>query len=258
MKKQKKFTLIELIVIIAIVGFLLKLTLPAFSKLALGSGTARAANTFAGKMKYARMLALQKRSKVAVVMLTHKVMGKGENSMIAGRTGSTKSEKWHCGSNEISKAYRVGIVHPNGPAYIASLTKGADGIAPTTDYIIYSWAGKWEFTPGTIGFDQGDLSGTKDVDIINDTRETFETDGEKYTTKFLQAAAFIFDKNGVLEEETAGTGHSITFSEGMYDLVSKTVEDGFDQPETTFVKMNSSNWCKVEFDKYSAKETITP
>jgi len=65
---RSAYTLVEILVVIGIMGILLFLGLPAFEKLAKGSGVEMAARNLTGKLGIARSYAITNRETVALVM----------------------------------------------------------------------------------------------------------------------------------------------------------------------------------------------
>ena len=62
------FTLVELLVVVAIMGVIIAVGLPAFEKLTIGSGVDAAARQLSAQLRLARQYAISNRCKVAIVM----------------------------------------------------------------------------------------------------------------------------------------------------------------------------------------------
>lgn len=94
--KQAKFTIIELLLVVAIAGIMLAVALPSFSRLTKGSGPGLAARELMGKINAARAYASANRVNVAIVFPN------AENSEL-GKTGFRNRIK----ENYAYQSYRV-------------------------------------------------------------------------------------------------------------------------------------------------------
>ena len=65
---RKSFTLIELIVVIVIMGMILGMMLPAFSKMLIGSGVDASLRSLSSKLSQARQVALTEHQHIAIVI----------------------------------------------------------------------------------------------------------------------------------------------------------------------------------------------
>ena len=73
--RNKRFTLIELIVVIVLMGMLLTLALPAFSRMAVGSTVEAGLRTFSAKLTQARQVAITEHQYVALIMPDEEDLG---------------------------------------------------------------------------------------------------------------------------------------------------------------------------------------
>ena len=65
-KIKQKFTLVELLVVIGVMGLLMSMAMPQFTKLIVGNSVNRATTEFSSALSYARTYAISKRREVTV------------------------------------------------------------------------------------------------------------------------------------------------------------------------------------------------
>lgn len=80
--RRKPFTVIELMVAIAIMGIIMSMTLPSISRMMSGGGVASGASSVAGQVRFARAFALSKRQYVALVIPDSQSLGEGNDNIL--------------------------------------------------------------------------------------------------------------------------------------------------------------------------------
>lgn len=78
--KRTSYTIIELLLVIAIAGILLSIAIPSFSRLLKGSGPTRAARELIGKINAARAYAVSNKTDVAIIFPIKNEMKQGSTT----------------------------------------------------------------------------------------------------------------------------------------------------------------------------------
>ena len=260
---KSSFTLIELIVVAGIALMLLKFSLPMLSKVAKGSGVKRSALTFASNMKLARLQAISKRQKVAVVMLTGMNASKYEGSAIVpAASGSdffyrTDDENFLEKKNMtlnfvnqgiINSAYRIGIVDENQDSDAQGKYTLKSAVTLTdAEGLVDTWITDWIYSMDGTGFATPTGNSVKNVGVIRCLYPTSnKQDAGKWKNSkfhaFGHAKAFVFDKNGTLQGGEAKLG----FYEGFYDKIN----GGF---QVTQMAGDTANVDTIRINQYTGK-----
>ncbi len=78
--RGRKFTIVELLIVVAIMGMILGIALPAFAKLMAGGGVSSGASSVASQLRYCRSYALSKRQYVAFIAPDDRSLNKTNNN----------------------------------------------------------------------------------------------------------------------------------------------------------------------------------
>jgi len=156
MLKIKRFTLIEMLVVLSIIGIMLSISLPAFSRLMAGQGVSGGARELGGMLSMTRAYAIGNNCYAAVI--------------IPGGTGSTAFS----GSSSTKLnfcAYRPCVVTP----------KYSGGVIQPNQWNFASWVDetKWSVLPSGVV-----VTNTSDgIDNVVTNGDTITVSGETSTSK---------------------------------------------------------------------------
>lgn len=260
--------------VLGIVLLIVQFSLPALSRLAMGTGVTRSATMIAGKLKLARMHAMAKRRKVALVMLTENVAQTDGYPMQIG--GGDFYGARHCGQDEICRAYRIGYVSDKTIDDVSTLVGNSN---KAFSNLIYDWISEWEFTLKGTAFSEANIKGageetggTEDASECrihsvmyktpykNGKIENYSNQDNKGQDGWVTCRAFVFGSNGVLEKQGTDTEYSIILREGFYKLVLTDTDDIPDFANSQFQPVGASpnyNIAKITINKYTGQITIT-
>ncbi|HBC85407.1 MAG TPA: hypothetical protein DCZ94_00480 [Lentisphaeria bacterium] len=234
----RRFTLVEILIVVAIMGILMFIGLPAFEKLVKGTGAELASRNVASKIGMARSYAITTRQYVAVLMPTDEALGSGTNKLP---------------NDYIYKGLKLCVVSAN-------YTSGT----PNT-FTFKRWvpSEKWDFLPtgtsiiglkSTLGYVNGDE--TTYPDIVDDV-DLYEIDRTKYSDETATHA------HGV--HSPVATGKCVTHiraivfkptgklvgSSPRYVTVGESTYNG-----STLVHTGSANRIDIKIDQYTGKTTL--
>ncbi len=242
------------------------------SKVAKGSGTKRSALTFASNMKLARLQAISKRQKVAVVFLDLPAQESkadddiGTISNWGGMWKTSDKDKLEdknasfnvCNQGVINSAYRIGIVseNPDESKFVAGLPDITNYGTATDKYVVDTWLTDWMFTMDGTGFTG--KSNNKTVKVVNVLYPKLEngvnypklpngingTKDKKVT--FIDSSAFVFNKNGTLE----GGNAILKFDEGFYNK-----DNGSGAFQSISTAKSETNYFWIKINQYTGKVT---
>lgn len=147
-QERKHFTLVELLVVMAIMALLFYISMPAFEKLVKGYGVDGAAQNCAAALKLARDKAITDKMYVALLLPHRDAPG----------TGSLPSDYIH-------RSYRMCYVDEN----YSTAESGARGAQRTFTFVSWVPGSNWEFVPtGTaiLEWDMEYKGGSGDTDDV--------------------------------------------------------------------------------------------
>lgn len=216
---RKNFTLVEILVVLGLMAILLFIALPAFEKLAKGSGVSLAARNLTSKLGMARGYAITNREYVAVLMPT---------------TGLP--------NDYLFRGYKLCTV---------SATPASAG--PPVVYTFRRWlpSEKWEFTPNGTAINhinsQRHEPGT-DSNVITGTWATFS--GEEVSAVNLTEIGSTYNSvNNIRAIVFKPTG-KMAVTGNRYIAVSESTYSG-----TGLISTNPKNWLDITIDQFTGRVT---
>lgn len=216
---RKSFTLVEILVVLGLMAILLFIALPAFEKLAKGSGVSLAARNLTSKIGMARGYAITNREYVAVLM---------------PKTGLTNDYPY--------RGYKLCTVYST-PA----------SAGPPVVYTFKRWlpSEKWEFTPNGTAINhitsQRHEPGT-DSNVITGTWATFS--GEEVSAVNLTEIGPTYNSvNNIRAIVFKPTG-KMTVPGNRYIAVSESTYSG-----TGLISTNPKNWIDIIIDQFTGRVT---
>ena len=217
------FTLVELLVVIAIMGILMFIGLPAFEKLAKGSGTELAARNLTSKLGQARGYAVTIREYVAVLMPT---------------TAAEGASSAKLPNDYIFRGYKLCVVSSTSTA---------------GEFTFKRWlpSEKWEFMP----------TGTA-INHINDAPHALGSDSDSTTGTWTTTAVtdkvdgVILSEIGTPKYDTVDNVRAIVFKPAgkmavngnRCVAVSESTYSG-----TTLTSTNNKNWIDITVDQFTGR-----
>jgi prepilin-type N-terminal cleavage/methylation domain-containing protein len=237
---KSQFTLVELLVVMAIMALLFYISMPAFEKLAKGYGLEGAAGQMAGSLKLARDKAITEKQYVALLLPHRDAPGTG--------AGGLPSEYIHRG-------HRMCIVNEN----YSTSENGAPRYANKTfTFVCWIPGSNWEFTPtGTaiLEYDQEYKVGAGSTDdvanILNASNPHEEVDGVDCsdigagTVNNVQAA--IFKATG----EIPSLQRYLSVGEAVYSNASLTYTNDL-------TRVHGKGVLILKVDGYTGRVTYGP
>ena len=213
---NKKFTLIELILVIVIMGMLFGLALPAFSKMAIGSGVEAGLRVFSAHLSEAKQVALTEHTYVAIIIPDDSDLGVDNKNCF--------------------NAYRMCKVRREGE----------------NDFTFLEWFddSSWSFVPNGsyIKITKGDcyVKVSSLTDRSGSTLRPLETIDPDNNTR-SEVRAIILQPNGLPLILSAGNAPEIKIGEGYWDVVD---------PETMADKKGNKNFFSITLNQYSGRPEI--
>jgi Tfp pilus assembly protein PilE len=224
---RKNFTLVEILMVLGLMAILLFIALPAFEKLAKGSGVELAARNLTSKLGMARGYAITKREYVAVLMPT-------KDTTVSSVTTVLPNDYPY-------KGYKLCVV-----------SSTSTGTSPTV-FTFQRWipSEKWEFTPnGTainhINYQRHD-PGT-DSNITTGTWSTFaheEVNGVNLS-EISSTYANLDNVRGIVFKPTG----KMAVTGNRYIAVSESTYNG-----TSLISTNPKNWIDITIDQFTGRVT---
>lgn len=213
---RRNFTLVEILVVLGLMAILLFIALPAFEKLAKGSGVELAARNLTSKLGMARGYAITTRQYVAVLMPT-----------------ATTSPKLP--NDYIFKGYKLCVVS-----------------GTTSPFTFKRWlpSENWEFLPNGTAINH--INNNPHA-VGSDSNSTALSDG--WTTALLEVVNGV-DFSEITGYTTVSTVRAIVFrptgkmavNANRYVAVSESTYSG-----TDLIATNKKNWIDITIDQFTGR-----
>jgi len=178
--RRKPFTVIELMVAIAIMGIVMAMTLPALTTLMSGGGVSSGAAAVAGQMRFARAYALSKRQYVALII--------------------PDNESLDSDNNNILRCSRLAVVTRSGTSanspfeFLNWVEDHSWNIMPSKVYLEVD-ASQQNITPEVIGVDVEGLGGSDSTScfavVMAPSGRPVESDGSYYDANHTAAKIVV-------------------------------------------------------------------
>ncbi len=249
LKRQKRFTLVELLVVIGIMGMLMYISMPAFSKLAKGSGVAYSATNIMSRLGLARGTAIGKNRYVALLMPNYKYY--------SGAASNNNSSRDSSGSRK---------PFPNKYLYSSTRLCFVEKSATANRFNFISWVSgdSWEFMPaGTLIFRANNIQAFNP----QTPPSMYEDDLGEATGAPITAFCTVVDNVNCSEFSTTTTAYDDmdnvraivfkstgqpTFCGNIYLKIGEGAYSSGDTPTIT----NKNNWRNIEIDQFVGRISL--
>jgi competence protein ComGC len=222
---RKNFTLVEILMVLGLMAILLFIALPAFEKLAKGSGVELAARNLTSKLGQARGYAITSREYVAVLMPE-------KDTKIGGVTTTLPEHAF--------KGYKLCVV-----------SSPPTGTSPTK-FTFKRWipSENWNFLPNgtainnirsTVHADESDTWGSTLLEVVDSVNlHELNPSSNTYDT-VNNVRAIVFKPTGKIDTSSSGN---------RYVAVSESTFNGTDLTAT-----NKKNWIDITVDQFTGRVT---